>query len=198
MIYPLTTGFHWGSLDFQWYIEACKSSPGPAQTKSGFHDVNRFITLKPHPSTGYVSIPDYVKAIQDGKTIDGPGPLDISKRIHDHCDKALRLSDDLDAANDEELAKTLHDIETIAYLGKYYAHKIHGATNLHLYREVGNKMYQREAVQELEQAAKYWRLYSDSAKQQYKNPLWTNRVGYVDWEKLYQEVLYDIEIVKGQ
>ena len=61
MIYPLTTGFHWGSLDFQWYIEACKSRPGPAETESGFHDVNRFISLPPHPSTNNISIPDYVK-----------------------------------------------------------------------------------------------------------------------------------------
>jgi hypothetical protein len=31
MIYPVTTGFHWGALDFQWYIEACKSRPEFAQ-----------------------------------------------------------------------------------------------------------------------------------------------------------------------
>ena len=37
MVYPLVTGFHWGSLDFQWYIEGCKSQPVPAQTESGFH-----------------------------------------------------------------------------------------------------------------------------------------------------------------
>ncbi len=75
MIYPLTTGFHWGSLDFQWYIEACKSRPGPAQTESGFHDVNRFISLPPHPSTDNVSIPDYVKAQLGGEKVDGTTPL---------------------------------------------------------------------------------------------------------------------------
>ena len=48
MIYPLTTGFHWGALDFQWYIEGCESRPGSAQNETGFHDVNRFISLQPH------------------------------------------------------------------------------------------------------------------------------------------------------
>ena len=37
MIYPLVTGFHWADFDFQWYIEGCRSRPGPAKTASGFH-----------------------------------------------------------------------------------------------------------------------------------------------------------------
>src|SRR5688572_5584656 len=61
MIYPLTTGFHYGALDFQWYIEASKSRPEPAQTASGYHDINRFITLPPYKATDFISIPDYVK-----------------------------------------------------------------------------------------------------------------------------------------
>lgn len=199
MIYPLTTGYHWGALDFQWYIEGCKSRAGvngPGRSESGFNDVNRFITLPPHPSTGYISIPDYVKATLDDNKMNGPGPLDVSNQIHDFADQALHLLSDLDTDGDQELAETLQDIKTIAYLGKYYAHKIDGATNLQMYRASGNKRYQREAVNELKKAAKYWRLYADSATLQYKNPLWTNRVGYVNWDKLYQEVLNDIEIAK--
>ena len=37
MTYPLVTGFHWADFDFQWYIESCRSRPGPANTASGFH-----------------------------------------------------------------------------------------------------------------------------------------------------------------
>jgi len=44
---------------------------------------------------------------------------------------------------------------------------------------------------------RYWRLYVDSEMVQYKNPMWTNRVGIVDWEKLYQEVLHDVETAKA-
>ena len=199
MIYPLTTGYHWGSLDFQWYIEGCKSKEGvkgPGQTKSGFNDVNRFITLPPHDSTGYVSIPDYVEGTLQSKAIKGTSPLAVSGQIHKNSDRALRLLKDLNAGSDKELAKTLKDVETIAYLGKYYGHKIHGATELQMYRKSQKAEHQKAAVKELEQAAKYWRLYTDAAAGQYKNPLWTNRVGYVDWTQLTKEVDKDIEIAR--
>jgi hypothetical protein len=199
MIYPLTTGYHWGALDFQWYIEGCKrksGANGPGQTESGFCNVNEFILLPPHPSTGYISIPDYVEGILGGKEIDGTSPLVVSGQIHEHSDKALRLLKDMDAGSDKELAKTLKDIETIACLGKYYGHKIHGAAELQMYRKSQMSEHQQAAVKELEWAAKYWRLYTDHASSQYKNPLWTNRVGYVDWGKLTKEVDKDIEIAK--
>ena len=75
MIYPTTTGFHWGSLDFQWYIEACLSRPGPAQTETGFHDLNRFITLPPHIGTDNISIPKYVNGIVNGTAFSGTTPV---------------------------------------------------------------------------------------------------------------------------
>ncbi|MHC4157546.1 MAG: carbohydrate-binding family 6 protein, partial [Planctomycetota bacterium] len=91
MIYPKTTGFHWGALDFQWYIEGCKSRPGPARTPTGFHDVNRFISLPPHRSTGYMSIPDYVESVAAGKAHSGVTPIEVSNQIHGHADKALQI-----------------------------------------------------------------------------------------------------------
>lgn len=201
MIYPLTTGFHWGPLDFQWYIEGCKSQEGLKQfgrTESGFNDVNRFITMKPHPSTGYVSIPDYVSRTLAGKQIEGISPLQVSAEIHKHADTALHLLKTLDGGSDRELSKTLSDIRIIANLGKYYAHKIQAAANLERFRKSGVAMYRQEAVRELEKAAAYWRCYANLALMDYKNPLWTNRVGHVDWQELYREVLHDIEIAGGQ
>lgn len=196
MVYPLTTGFHWGALDFQWYIEGCKSRPGPAKTKTGFHDVNRFITLPPHSGTGYVSIPDYVKESMAGKSFDRTGPMEISKELHDRSDRALSIIQSLEAGKPRELAETLADIETVAYLGHYYGHKIAGATQLHLYRKTGKKAYQKEAVSELEQAAQVWRKYTESSLQRYKNPVWLNRVGMVDWAEITEWVDGDIEIAK--
>ena len=196
MVYPLTTGFHWGALDFQWYPEGCKSKPEPAQTKTGFHDVNRFITLKPHPDSGYVSIPDYVKAMGAGKPFKGTGPLEVSQQLHANADHALSLIKTVKSGDDRELAETLGDIETMAYLGHYYGHKIAGATQLHFYRETGEKAYQAEAVSELEKAAGCWRQYTASSLKQYKNPLWLNRVDMVDWAQITGWVDGDIEIAK--
>jgi hypothetical protein len=184
MIYPKTTGFHWGALDFQWYIEACKSAPVFSQTESGFHDVNRFISLPPHPGTGYQSIPDYVKAVISGNNSSKLTPLEISRQIHAHSDKALQLASQIKAKDNKELSNTLDDIRSMAWLGKYYAHKIHGATALALFRETGEKKHQTEAVGQLTEALDFWVKYYQNAMKQYKNPLWTNRVGYVDWVKL--------------
>ncbi len=194
MTYPLTTGFHWGSLDFQWYIEGCKSRPEPAETASGFHDVNRFITLPPHPSTGNVSIPDFVAAQRAGRQIQGTSPIEVSQQIHRQADRALELLESLDALSQRDLQETLVDIRSMACLGKYYGHKIRGATELALYRANRQPEHQQRAIAELTRAAEYWKQYMDSATSIYNNPLWTNRVGHVDWQQLYQYVLQDIQI----
>jgi hypothetical protein len=89
MIYPLVTGFHWCALDFQWYIESGQSRPDPAQTPSGYHDVNRFISLPPHKGTDNVSIPEYVKAMAAKTPVKGTSPIKLTNQIVDCTDKSL-------------------------------------------------------------------------------------------------------------
>ena len=198
MIYPKTTGFHWGALDFQWYIEGCKSRPGPARTETGFHDVNRFITLAPHPGTDDQSIPDYAEMIREGGTSNLRSPLKVALEIHHAADSALFILEMLDPGDNAELTATLSDIRSMALLGKYYAHKIEGATFLHLAREGIRPSAddRKAAVDHLEKASGYWKLYMENALEQYRNPLWTNRVGYVDLQQIYQWVLEDILIAR--
>jgi hypothetical protein len=196
MVYPVVTGFHWGEFDFQWYIEACKSRPGPADTETGFHDVNRFITLPPHPSTDYVSIPDYVEAMIEGRTPEGVTPPEVAQRLHDHADRAMELLASLGDGGDETLSRTLRDIRTISLMGKYYADKIQGATELALFRANGEEAHRDVAVAKLTDAAAFWREYTAAARSQYVNPFWTNRVGYVDWDDLTAEVERDVEIAR--
>ncbi|MCF3648762.1 carbohydrate-binding family 6 protein [Synoicihabitans lomoniglobus] len=198
MVYPLTTGFHWGQFDFQWYIEACRSRPGPAQTESGFHDVNRFITLGVHPGTDNVAIPEYVAAMQAGATIDGTSPLDVATALHRRADAALEALPTLDETRGTsvELDRTLNDIRLMAYLGKYYAFKIHGATELALFRATGERARQQSAVAALTEAQTWWLRYTTLSGELYRNPFWTNRVGIVDWVELNAEVARDIQIAQ--
>ena len=186
MIYPKTTGLHWGALDFLWYIEGCRS-------RDNFHDVNKFISLKPLETTGYQSIKDY------GKNPDHTGttPVDVSNQIHAHADKALQLLGNMKHGGNKELRLTLGDIETIATLGKYYGHKIRGSAELAVYRNNNESSRQQRAIQELQEAAKFWRLYVATATTRYTNPLWMNRVGHCDWRKQMKDVLHDIEIAGG-
>jgi hypothetical protein len=197
MIYPKTTGFHWGALDFQWYIEASQSRPGPAATPSGFHDVNRFITLGPHKGSDTVSIPEFVKKTLSKEPIERTTPLQVADEIHAHSDKALALLADLNHNGDKELRLTLDDVRTIAWLGKYYAHKIQAATKLALFRATLKPEHRDAAIRNLQQSAFYWRSFASLALSNHKNPLWTNRVGYVDWRDTYRYVIHDIRTLGG-
>lgn len=197
MIYPTTTGFHWGPLDFQWYIEGCKSRPGYAQNETGFHDVNRFINLPPHDKSGFQSIPDFVKMTIEGGTINLKSPMEVANMLHAQSDKAMEIIAGFAPVENKELKLTIHDIKTMALLGKYYAYKIAGSTQLALYRDTQDKKYQDEAIAQLELALEAWKNYTSTAMEQNINPLWTNRVGYVDWVKITEWVAEDIEIAKA-
>ena len=192
MIYPLTTGFHYGALDFQWYIEASKSRPEPAQTPSGFHDINRFISLPPYKGTDFISIPEYVKMKEKNSSMSGTTPLEVAEKINQAADHALALVKDISTSGNDELYKTVEDIKAMSYLGKYYAHKINAATNLGLFKNNSNPDFHNATIKELNTSALYWRYYAATALARYKNPLWTNRVGYVNWIDLYAYVLKDI------
>ncbi len=192
MIYPLVTGFHWGALDFQWYIEASKSRPDPAQTPSGFHDVNRFISLSPHPGTDNLSIPEYVANVTANAGNKGTTPEEVADEILDRTASALHWAAGVHAGDPGELQRTASDICSMAWLGRYYAHKIRAATYLALFRKTFDPAYHEIVINELKQSAVCWRYYASNSLFMNRNPVWTNRVGYVDWRELYRYVLYDI------
>ncbi|HTO04239.1 MAG TPA: carbohydrate-binding family 6 protein, partial [Opitutus sp.] len=208
MIYPLTTGFHWGRFDFQWYLEGSKSRPEPARTPTGFHDLNRFISLPPHPATENISIPDYVRSVRSGTKPAGTTPMQVAERLQQHADRALaslsekggggrpdrhsgKRASGPTAAAAGELHRTEEDIRAMAHLGKYYGHKIRAATELALYRATGDASHHAILAAELNQSALHWRTFASIALTYYQNPMWLNRVGHVNWRELYSSVLYE-------
>ena len=199
MIYPLVTGFHWADFDFQWYIEACRSRPGPAHTASGFHSVETFISQKVHPGTKNLTIPQYVANIVNGKKVPGVTPREVADLIDARADAALAALPTfqrIPQVNPAEFVATFSDIEMMARLGKYYAAKIRGATELALYRATRDRRHQELAVQHLSAAADFWKAYGSRVSSAY-GPYWTNRVGQVDWEELGREVLHDVELARA-
>ncbi|MDF7798018.1 hypothetical protein P4C99_00985 [Pontiellaceae bacterium B1224] len=193
MIYPTVTGFHWGPLDFQWYIESCQGRRRFTHNESGFHDVNRFITLAPHKGTDFQSIPDFV----NGKNMDRISPLQTAKQIDLYADVAAWPASAWSVKLDSDLAPIFADLEIVAKMGRYYAEKIRGATYLALYREKKNPEDQKRAIAHLVNAARIWSAYTEKVLAIYKNPFWTNRVGIVDLKANYQFVLEDIRIAGG-
>lgn len=198
MIYPATTGYHWGPLDFIWYIEACQGRTVSSDTPTGFHDINRFITMGPHPGTDNISIPDYVKALASGEDLQGSTPLQAAGKLHAHADRALELVQSMRYTGNKELRLALDDIRTMAWLGKYYAHKIEAAAQLALFRNTLDPRQNELCIDNLNTAAMYWRSYASLALSNNHNPLWTNRVGHVDWRKTFQSAVYDVRSVGGK
>ena len=196
LIYPLTTGFHWGAADFSWYIEGCRSHPAGANDKIGYHGVEQFIVQPVHPGTKNQTIPDYVKTVGAGQTSSLKSPLQVAAELHAHADRAQQQLAKLPPTRDPELANTLADIRCISLLGRYYAHKIAGATYLALFRANPNPGAEAQAVAELEKALAAWKDYSAQARQRYKNPVRLKRVGEVDWEKAIADLEGDIAIAR--
>jgi hypothetical protein len=200
MIYPLVTGFHWADFDFQWYIEGCRSRPEPAKTASGFHSVETFIKQKAHPGTDNLTIPVYVAGITKGETMAGVTPLQVADRIDARADAALgalRALKRRAPSNGKEFLATANDVFLMATLGKYYAAKIRGATELALYRATRGMQHSEAAIRHLQRAAEHWSTYSERASATYGARFWTNRVGHVDWEELTREVQHDVEIARA-
>ncbi len=200
MIYPLVTGFHWANFDFQWYIEACRSRPAPAKTSSGFHSVETFINQPVHPATDNLTIPKYVDGIKGAARLMATTPIQVAERIDSHTDAALAALPGLRRAprlNAAEFSATVDDVQMMALLGKYYAAKIRGATELALYRDTRDAAHQALSVKHLEQAAAHWSAYAGRVTKAYGPRLWTNRVGIVDWQELQDAVRHDVEIARA-
>ncbi|MBV5348940.1 hypothetical protein JZU61_04700, partial [bacterium] len=81
----------------------------------------------------------------------------------------------------KELRITIDDITTMAMLGKYYGHKIKGATYLSLFRETLQRDWYNKVIEELNASAGYWRHYAAIAT-----------VGHVDFRKNFDWALFDV------
>ena len=131
----------------------------------------------------------------------GTTPLQVAATLDTRANAAVEawvvLRQQPTARQNRELAATLEDIAAMANLGQYYAAKIRGATALARYREGQRPEHQADAVEQLVRAQTFWLEYTARVAARYRNPLWTNRVGIVDWKELDAEVANDIEIARA-
>jgi hypothetical protein len=141
-----------------------------------------------------MTIPEYVEMVVSGNESELFTPFDVASKLHAQADTVFQLLKSMNIVYNQELKATLQDIKTMAHLGKYYAHKIAGSTYVALYRQTKDKVIQNKAVEELTLALASWQEFTMTALEQNSNPLWTNRVGYVDWVKTTEYVKLDIEM----
>jgi hypothetical protein len=185
-ILPLLTRFYWGSLDFQWYPEACWSL-------DGFESVERFIKPRWKPmSSGadgdrplLMSVKDFV----DGAKPDGRlTPEQVAEQLQQFAANGLKGIAGMDAGSDKELRQTLGDIQAMAALGNYYAEKIRGAVALYRYQKGGNAADHAQARKHLTGASNHWKQYAAQWSSQYVKQVLT-RMG---------STAVDIAAIQGQ
>jgi hypothetical protein len=145
-----------------------------------------------------MSIPNYTKAFLSGSKIEGETPLQVADKIIQNSEKALKWADEQKMEMSRELRITVEDIQTIARLGKHFGHKIRAATYLSLFRESLQRDWYNKTIEEMNLSAGYWRHYAASGMANYHNPLWTNRVGYVDFRENFDWSVFDVIANGGQ
>jgi len=190
-IVPQVNRFFFRVNDFQFSPEGCIYN-------QGFLSVEQFFQHPPLRGSGILSIQEYASSVIKEEASDGVTPMEVSDNLDKLAEKALNGVKTLrrNSNTNKELAATLTDIESMAYLGCYYADKIRGAAELAVFRaDPGRKEHQASAVRHLSNAVKEWEAYARVAASQYRPQLFS-RTHYMNWEKLLNKVKEEVETIR--
>jgi hypothetical protein len=192
-IIPLVNRFHWRNWDFMWAVEGCFDQ------RKGFHTVRDFIENKPMQDSGLISIPEYVDKHLTNESMTGTTPVQVAEELRNYADKSLEQVEFVRHQVDDmsrELRLTLADIEAMSHLGNYYASKIRGAVELHLFEKSKNQENKTQAIQHLLKAQEHWENYASVASKHYR-PQLLARTRVLDWMKILEDVRKDVEIARN-
>jgi hypothetical protein len=192
-IIPLVNRFHWRDWDFMWAVEGC------IDQRNGFHTVQDFIKTETMQDSGLMSIPEYVDKLLAGAPMTGTTPLQVAEELQNYAGtslKQLRFIRREVKNSSSELRGTLADIESMSHLGNYYASKISGAVELHLFEKSKNQKNKTLAIQHLLEAQKHWENYASVASKHYR-PQLLARTRVLDWMKILEEVKKDVGIARS-
>jgi hypothetical protein len=130
-------------LDYEWWPEGWSS-------RDGFISLQQTRSAKPPPGSRISSISDTARGQHGGKI----SALANADTIEQNAREALRRIAVIDCGDHVELKLNLKDLEAMANLGHYGAHKIRAAVYLEQDRKT-------EAKQAIHKAYRHWRIYTD-------------------------------------
>ena len=142
-------------------------------------------------------IRDWRIRLTSGRPMEQTTPLEIADALDSAAASSFTSLDALReaASEDSELQKTVNDCEALAWLGRYYASKIRGASALALYDLNSDDFEHDAALRHLGDALNHWKQYAAVRDAQYVPALY-NRVGYVDVTALTDRVAADLDIAR--
>ncbi len=192
-IIPQVNRFFFRVNDFQFAPEACASNRGFLTAEDSF------FKYPPLMGSGILSVQDYAEAVIKNQPFDGITPMDVADNLDRLAQQTLAGVEKLRYQSHprKELAATLTDMESMAYLGRYYADKIRGAAELAVFMADKNRReHHQNAVRHFTNAVDDWEAYARVASSQYK-PQLLSRSYYMDWWQILDEVKKEVELVKG-
>jgi hypothetical protein len=190
-IVPQVNRFFFRVNDFQFSPEGCIYN-------QGFLSVDQFFQHPPLRGSGILSVQEYASAVIEDKPFDGITPMEVADNLDRLAQQTLAGVAKLryQSRPRKELAATLTDMESMAYLGRYYADKIRGAAALAVFRADKNRQeHRRSAVRHFTNAVEEWEAYARIATSQYKPQLFS-RTHYMDWWRILDEVKKEVELAK--
>ncbi len=190
-IVPLVNHFFFRVNDFQFSPEACNFN-------QGFLSLNQFFEHPPLRGSGILSVQEYAASIIEEKAVDGITPMQLAGDLDRLAQQTLAGVEKLryQSYPGKEFAATLTDMESMAYLGRYYADKIRGAAELAVYRaDKKHREHRQRAVGHLTNAIEEWEAYANIATSQYK-PQLLSRTHYLDWWKILEEVKKEAKLAR--
>ncbi len=182
-IMPQINRFFYKKGDWMFTPEACQWK------NEGFLTVDDFILGEPMPGTREISIPTYVRRTGPAAPGSVVTPPDVADNVERFAAAGLAGAARLRGMSlSPELASVVTDIESMAWLGRYYADKIRAATRLAEFRHQRDPARQAEAVTALENAVESWRHYAALTSSQYRP-----QVVARGWELDPVAILKDVE-----
>lgn len=203
--------FYKGTWDFTLYSEGFLA-PWPNgfdDGKSPFISIEELIkheTLAPN----YLSISDYCKLKNEGKTIDEnlTTPPELARKVNENCTEALATIEKLRLpGNSPTLDSELDDLATWCQLGFYFADKLMAGVALEQFNLTGNQQKKDQAIEFAENGLAHWKNVVALTADRYKpmpyvsfghhEPRWPEFTAF-HWSKFLDDVKADIEYIKNQ
>jgi len=193
----------WSPTDGSFCAEGCRRTSG-FLTLDGYQFARPAMVLNRidnAPDPQCITVTDWARAYLKGEELKGVTPLQVADNLDGYAALAQEALSVLRSqmGNKVELKETLNDIESMAFLGRYYADKMRGAAKLALYRQGGRQdsKYLDQAVAHMEDAVEEWKAYAAVLTPQYKTQIGA-RANSLDWNSTLKEVEKEVETIKEE
>ncbi len=190
-IIPQVNRFHWRNWDADWSVEACRAR----EKLGGFRDIFDFVDNPVMPNQNLINCKDFVEKEFSGIETSEETPRLVSERLISWSNQSIEAINKLDVEDTSVQTKALiSDIESMSYLGLFYAFKINAATNLAYFQKKKDKKHKYNTIKNMQMALEAVIKYAEISNANYKTQMLA-RPGALDWDNMVNEVKKELQAV---